>query len=71
MRICKRNNFEDIKVSGEGRGGGAPGTRAEIALHTMVQPAHGEAAVALQPMEDHRDAEIHLHLWKRPTPERL
>lgn len=58
MRTCKMNNSADTKVSGEGGRGGAAGTRTEIPLQSMVQT--DEAAVPLQPMEEHVDTEIHL-----------
>lgn len=32
MIKCERNNPTDTKVSEEGRGGGAPGTRADVPL---------------------------------------
>jgi len=32
VRKCEINNSAHTKVSDEGEGGGAPGTRAEIAL---------------------------------------
>lgn len=37
MRICERNISADIKVREEGRAGGVPGARAEIALQPVVQ----------------------------------
>ncbi|KAJ7425831.1 hypothetical protein WISP_20382 [Willisornis vidua] len=50
------NNYADTKVSGEG---------GKEVLQVPEQRCsygtdHGEAAVPLQPMEDHRDAKIHL-----------
>lgn len=44
----------DTKASEEGEGGGAPSAGADPSA------GYGEAAVLPQPMEDHRDAEIHL-----------
>lgn len=37
VRICERHNFSYAKVSAEGRGGGAPGSGAEISLQPMVK----------------------------------
>ncbi|PKU44165.1 protein pxr1-like [Limosa lapponica baueri] len=37
LKICKRNNSAYAKGSEERGGGGAPGTRAEIALQPMVK----------------------------------
>jgi len=37
VRLCERNNSADTKVSEEGGGGGAPGTRAEIPLQPVEQ----------------------------------
>lgn len=57
MRVCKRNSSTDNQVREEGEGRGrhcnwdSPKARGA---------AHGEAAVLLQPTEDHMDAEINL-----------
>ncbi|GAB0182692.1 junction-mediating and -regulatory protein-like [Grus japonensis] len=51
MRRCERNNFADTKVSEDGGGGGAPGTRAKIPLQPVVK-AMVKQAVPLQPMEE-------------------
>jgi len=50
VRICDRNNSADIKVSEEGGGGGAPGTRAEVPLQPVKTVVR--QAVPLQSMED-------------------
>ncbi|KAJ7416872.1 protein pxr1-like [Willisornis vidua] len=47
----QRQSPEDTKISEEGEGGGAPGTRAEIPLQPME--IHGGAEIHLQPMENH------------------
>jgi len=59
VRIRERNNSADIKVSEEGGGGDAPGTRAEIPLQPMAKTMVRQA-VPLQPMEVHSGADIHL-----------
>ncbi|GAB0175773.1 acid sphingomyelinase-like phosphodiesterase 3b [Grus japonensis] len=48
---CERNNSADTKVSAEGGGGDAPGTRAEIPLQPVVKTMVRQA-VPLQPMEE-------------------
>ncbi|GAB0209984.1 acid sphingomyelinase-like phosphodiesterase 3b [Grus japonensis] len=58
VRICERNNSADTKVSEEGGGGGAPGTRAKIPLQPMVKTMVKQA-VPLQPMEVNSGADIH------------
>ena len=60
MRIWERTNSADTKVSEEGDGGGAPGTRADIPLQPLEQTMVRQA-VPQQPMEVHGGAEIHLH----------
>ncbi|TRZ16356.1 hypothetical protein HGM15179_010744 [Zosterops borbonicus] len=52
------------KVGGEGGEGGDEDSGIEILLWTVLQTM-SEAAV-LQPIEDHRDAEIHHSLWGIP-----
>ncbi|GAB0186006.1 mitochondrial enolase superfamily member 1 [Grus japonensis] len=42
MRTCERNNSADTKVSEEGGGGGAPGTRAEIPLQPVEKTMKGK-----------------------------
>ncbi|KAJ7425141.1 hypothetical protein BTVI_03873 [Pitangus sulphuratus] len=37
VRICERNNYVDSKVFGEGGGGHAPDTGAEIPLQPVVK----------------------------------
>lgn len=49
--ICERNSSGDTKVSGKGGAVGAPSTCGEN---------NSKAAVDLQPMDNHGDAEIHL-----------
>ena len=68
VRICERNNSADTKVSEEGGGGGAPGTRAEIPLQPVVKTMVRQA-VPLQPMEVNSGADIHLQPVEDPTPE--
>ncbi|GAB0176179.1 epimerase family protein SDR39U1 [Grus japonensis] len=50
VRICERNNPADTKISAEGGGGGAPGTRAEIPLQPLEKTMVRQA-VSLQPIE--------------------
>ncbi|KAF4796718.1 hypothetical protein TURU_081871 [Turdus rufiventris] len=64
-RKCEKNNYADAKVSEEGGGGGAPGAGVEILLQAMVKITVKQA-VLLQPMEGHRDAEIHLQPVEEP-----
>ena len=70
MRTCKRNNPADHKVSEEGGGGDAPGTRAEIPLQPVVKTMVRQA-VPLQPMKVHSGADIHLQPVEDPTPEQV
>ncbi|PKU41474.1 ubx domain-containing protein 4 [Limosa lapponica baueri] len=56
VRICKKNNSSDIKVS---EGGGAPDVGAEIPLRPVVKIVLRQA-VLLQPMEVNGGADIHL-----------
>ena len=70
VRRCERNNSADTKVSEEGGGGGAPGTRAEIPLQPMVKTMVRQA-VPLQPMEVNGGADIHLQPVEDPTPEQV
>ncbi|GAB0184906.1 epimerase family protein SDR39U1 [Grus japonensis] len=63
MRRCERNSSADPKVSAEGGGGGAPGTRAEIPLQP-VEKTMVRQAVHLQPMEVDGGADIHLQPMK-------
>ncbi|GAB0206670.1 hypothetical protein GRJ2_003132600 [Grus japonensis] len=70
VRICERNNSADTKVSEEGRGGGTPGTRAEIPLQPMVKTMVRQV-VPLQPMEVHGGADIHLQSMEDPMPEQV
>jgi len=58
VRICERNNSADTEASQNGRGGGAPATRAEISLQPMVK-AMVKQVVPLQPMENQTRADIH------------
>ena len=59
MRTCERKNSADTKVREEGRGGGGPGTGAEIHLQPVVKTMVRQA-VPLQPMEVHGGADTHL-----------
>ena len=68
MRICERKDSADTKVSEEGGGGGAPGTRAEIPLQPVVKTMVRQA-VPLQPMEVNGGADIHLQPEEDPMPE--
>lgn len=61
VRVCKRNSSADNQVSEEGEGRGRHCSWDSPKDHGA---AHGEAAVLLQPMEDHMDAEIHLQTVK-------
>ncbi|RMC01549.1 hypothetical protein DUI87_21990 [Hirundo rustica rustica] len=56
MRTCEGKQHGNTRISGGG-GGAAPGARVEILLQAVVD--HGEAALPLQPMGIHGDAEIH------------
>ncbi|KAK4832413.1 hypothetical protein QYF61_023092 [Mycteria americana] len=60
----------DTKVSEEGGGEGAPGTRAEIPAQLMMK-ATVRQAVPLQPMEVHSGADIHLQPVEDPMPEQV
>ncbi|GAB0209021.1 epimerase family protein SDR39U1 [Grus japonensis] len=70
VRICERNNYADTKVSEEGEGGGAPGTRAEIPLQSVVKTMVRQA-VPLQSMEVNGGADIHLQPVGDPMPEQV
>ena len=70
MRICERNNSSDTKVSEEGAGGGAPGTKSEFPLQPMEKTMVRQA-VPLQPVEVHGGAVIHLQPLDHPTPEQV
>jgi len=60
----------DTKVSEEGGGRGAPGTRAEISLQPMMNTMVRQA-VPLQPMEVHGGADIHLQPVEDPMLEQV
>jgi len=68
LRICKRNNSADSKVS-EG-GGGAPGAGTEIPL-LPIQKTMLRQAVTLQSMEVPSGADLHLQPVEDPTPEQV
>ena len=51
LRMRKRNNPADTKVSEEGGGGGAPRAGADIPLQPMVKTMVKQA-IPLQPVED-------------------
>ncbi|RMC10109.1 hypothetical protein DUI87_12907 [Hirundo rustica rustica] len=68
VRLCEKNNSADTQASKEG--GGAPGTRAEVPLHLLVQSPVSQA-VPLQPMEVHAGAEIHVQPMEEPTLEQV
>ena len=70
VRTHKRNAPADTKVSEEGEGGVAPGTRAEVPLQPMVK-ATVRQAVPLQPMEVHGGADIHLQPMEDPMLEQV
>lgn len=57
--MCERKSSAATMVSGE-RAGGAPGDRGEIPLQPLVQP-----------LEEHRDAEMHLQVMEETTPEQV
>jgi len=57
--MCERNNSADTKVSAEGGAGGAPGTKAELPLQTVMKTMVRQA-VPLQLMEAHGGADSHL-----------
>ncbi|GAB0190212.1 hypothetical protein GRJ2_001486500 [Grus japonensis] len=63
-------NFADIEVSEEGRGGGGPGTGAEILLQPVVK-AMMKQAVPLQPIEDDGDKRFHLQPMEDPMLEQV
>ncbi|KAJ7417633.1 protein pxr1-like [Willisornis vidua] len=65
VKMCERNCSADTKVSEERGGGGAPGTRAEIALQPMRMNTVVRQAVLLQLLE------IHLQPVEDPTPEQV
>ncbi|GAB0182848.1 AN1-type zinc finger protein 5-like [Grus japonensis] len=70
VTICERNNSADTKVSDEGGGGGAPGTRAEIPLQTMVKTIVKQD-VSLSSTEVHGGADIHLRPVEDPMLEQV
>ncbi|GAB0209072.1 epimerase family protein SDR39U1 [Grus japonensis] len=70
VRRCERNNFADTKVSEEGGGGGAPGTRAKIPLQPMEKTMVKQAG-PLQPMEVDGGADIHLQPMEDSTLEQV
>ncbi|GAB0178026.1 acid sphingomyelinase-like phosphodiesterase 3b [Grus japonensis] len=70
VRRCERKNSADPKVSAEGGGGGAPGTRAEIPLQPLEKTMVRQA-VYLKPMEENAGADIHLQPMEDPTPEQV
>ncbi|GAB0176617.1 anoctamin-4 [Grus japonensis] len=70
VRMCERNNSADTKVSAEGGGGGAPGTRVEIPLQPLEKTIVRQA-VPLQPMEVHSGADIHLQPVEDPMLEQV
>ncbi|PKU30452.1 protein pxr1-like [Limosa lapponica baueri] len=63
VRICRRNNDAETKVSEEGGGGGA---RGEMPLQPMVRQA-----LPLQPMEVNGGVDIHLQSMEDPTSEQV
>ena len=69
VRICKRKNSADVKVSEGGRGG-APGAIAKIPLQLVVKTMVRQA-VPLQSMEVHGGADIHLQPMEGPTLEQV
>jgi len=70
MRIYYTNNSADTKVSEKGKGGGAPGARAEIPLQPLMKTTVRQA-VLLQPMEVRSGAHIFLEPMKDPTPKQV
>ena len=70
VRLCERNSSAGTKVSAEGGGGGAPGTRAEIPLQPLMKTMVRQA-VTLQPTEVNSGADMHLQPMEDPTPEQV
>jgi len=66
VTLYERNHSADTKLSAEGKGGGAPGTAAEVPLQP-VEKTVVRQAVSLQPMEVHHGADIHLLPMEDPT----
>ncbi|PKU47715.1 hypothetical protein llap_1995 [Limosa lapponica baueri] len=66
----EQNNSADTKVSEEGGGGGALGTRVEIPLQP-TETTTVRQVLPLQPMEDLSGADIHLQLMEDPRPEHV
>lgn len=62
---CERRSPTDIKVSGEGEGGGG-GAGVEVPLQPM-EKTMAKQVVALQPMEDHTEEDIHIVGHEGPT----
>lgn len=63
-----KKNSADIRVSEEGMGEGAAGTKAEIALQLVVKTTERQA-VHLQPTEVNNGADIRLQSTEHHTPE--
>lgn len=64
MRIYESHKSAVTKASEEGEGGAGPGTGMELLLQPMVKTM--AKFVLTQPIENHRGAEIYLHLTKEP-----
>jgi len=71
VRLRERNNSAETKVSEEGGGGGAPGTGADIFPLQPVTKTMVRQAVALQSMEVHGGADIHLQSMEDPMLEQM
>jgi len=70
VRTCERNSSADTKVSGEGGGGDASGTGAEIPLQPMEKSTVRQV-VPLQPMEVNGGADLVLQPMEDPTLEQF
>ena len=70
VRAHKIKNTADPQVTEEGRGGGAPGTRAEIPLQPVVKTMV-RWVVPLRSMEVHGGADIHLQPVEDPMLEHV
>lgn len=71
MRTCERKNSADTKVTEEGGGVGAPGTKGEIPLQTLVQTMVKQVVLLLQPMKVHSGADFHLQTREEPTTDQV
>jgi len=70
VKKCERNRPAATRVSEEGGGGGAPGAGSELPLQPVMKTMVRQA-VALQPMEVHGGADIHLQPVEDPMLEEV